>query len=49
VVKNGYPEHWIPVLKNLIKRVHVKDYKKIPGGFPEGFEVPIGKGKPIGR
>jgi hexulose-6-phosphate isomerase len=45
VVKNGYPEHWIPVLKNLIKRVHVKDYKRIPGGFPEGFEVAIGKGE----
>jgi hexulose-6-phosphate isomerase len=44
VVKNGYPEHWIPVLGNLIKRVHVKDYSKVPGGFPEGFEVAIGKG-----
>jgi hexulose-6-phosphate isomerase len=44
VVKNGYAEHWIPVLGNLIKRVHVKDYAKDPGGFPEGFEVAIGKG-----
>lgn len=44
VVKNGYPQHWIPVLKTLIKCVHCKDYKKEPGGFPEGFEVPIGEG-----
>ncbi len=44
VVKNGYPDHWIPVLGKLIKRVHCKDYKREPGGFPEGFEVPIGKG-----
>jgi hexulose-6-phosphate isomerase len=45
VVKNGYPEHWIPVLGKMIKRVHVKDYVRDPGGFPEGFEVPIGKGE----
>jgi len=29
----------------MIKRVHAKDYKKDPGGFPEGFEVPIGGGE----
>ncbi len=45
VVKNGYPDHWIPVLGKMIKRVHCKDYKSDPGGFPEGFEVPIGKGE----
>lgn len=45
VVKNGYPEHWVPVLGKKIKRVHAKDYKKDPGGFPQGFEVPIGGGE----
>jgi L-ribulose-5-phosphate 3-epimerase len=45
VVKNGYAEHWVPVLGKLIKRVHAKDYKKDPGGFPQGFEVPIGGGE----
>ena len=44
VVKNGYPDHWIPVLGKLIKRVHCKDYSRKVGGFPQGFEVPIGKG-----
>lgn len=43
VVKNGYPEHWVPILGRYIKRVHCKDYKK-GMGFPEGFEIPIGKG-----
>jgi len=45
VVKNGFPDHWIPVLGKMIKRIHAKDYKKDPGGFPEGFEVEIGKGE----
>jgi len=45
VVKNGFADHWIPVLGKLIKRVHAKDYKKDPGGFPQGFEVPIGEGE----
>ena len=45
VVAFGYPEHWIPVLGKRVKRVHVKDYTKNPGGFPQGFEVPIGKGE----
>jgi hexulose-6-phosphate isomerase len=44
VVKNGYAEHWVPVLGKMIKRVHVKDYAKDPGGFPQGFEVSLGKG-----
>jgi len=44
VVKNGYPEHWVPVLGKMIKRVHCKDYSKKRGGFPEGFEIPIGSG-----
>lgn len=45
VVKNGFADHWTPVLGKMIKRVHVKDYKKDPGGFPQGFEVPIGQGE----
>ncbi len=45
VVEIGYPDHWIPVLGKLIKRVHCKDYKRDPGGFPKGFEVPIGEGE----
>ncbi len=45
VVKNGFAEHWVPVLGKMIKRVHCKDYKRVPGGFPEGFEVPIGEGE----
>jgi len=44
VVKNGYAEHWVPVLGRMIKRVHCKDYSRKIGGFPQGFEVPIGKG-----
>jgi len=44
VVKNGYPEHWPSVLGKLIKRVHVKDYKKSGGSDMEAFNVPVGKG-----
>jgi hexulose-6-phosphate isomerase len=44
VVASGYPEHWIPVLGKMVKRVHVKDYTRNPGGFPQGFEVSLGKG-----
>ncbi len=48
----GIPEHWIPILGKRIKRVHFKDYKKKVNpdgsvtwtGFPEGFEIPLGKG-----
>jgi L-ribulose-5-phosphate 3-epimerase len=45
VVKNGFADHWVPVLGKMIKRVHCKDYKKDPGGFPQGFEVGIGGGE----
>ncbi|HHY98598.1 MAG TPA: sugar phosphate isomerase/epimerase [Firmicutes bacterium] len=27
VLVSGYPEHWIKILKNRIKKVHVKDFK----------------------
>ena len=43
-VKHGYAEHWTPVLGRLIKRVHVKDFKRSAGANMEGFNVPIGKG-----
>jgi L-ribulose-5-phosphate 3-epimerase len=35
-VANGYPEHWIEALGPLIRRVHVKDYRKAAGGI-DGF------------
>ncbi len=34
----GYPEHWIPILGNSIKRIHLKDYRRSVGtvdGFVE--------------
>jgi len=51
-VPYGVPAHWIAILGKLIKRVHFKEYAKRhnPGGsvtwtgFPEGFDVPLGKG-----
>jgi len=36
VLKNGFPEQWINILGNRIKRVHIKDYKKSIGTV-EGF------------
>lgn len=36
VLKNGFPEHWINILGNRIKKVHIKDYKKSIGTV-EGF------------
>jgi len=32
----GYPEHWIPVLGEHIKRVHFKDYRRAAGSV-DGF------------
>lgn len=32
----GYPEHWIPILNQHIKRVHFKDYRRAVGSV-EGF------------
>ena len=31
VVFSGYPEHWIRILGNRIKKVHFKDYRRNPG------------------
>lgn len=33
---NGYPEHWIRILGNRIKRIHVKDYRRAVGTV-DGF------------
>jgi L-ribulose-5-phosphate 3-epimerase len=32
----GYPEHWIPILGSVMKRVHLKDYRRAVGTV-EGF------------
>ena len=36
VLFNGYPEHWIKILGNRIKKVHFKDYRIASGGL-HGF------------
>ena len=36
VLFNGYPEHWIKILADKIKKVHFKDYRKAAGGL-HGF------------
>ena len=36
VVYSGYPEQWIKILNNRIKKVHLKDYKRVAGGL-HGF------------
>ncbi len=51
-VPYGVPAHWITILGKTIKRVHFKEYARRRNadgsvtwtGFPEGFEVPLGKG-----
>ncbi len=36
IVYAGYPEHWIEILGNRIKKVHFKDYRRAAGGL-HGF------------
>ena len=36
ILFNGYPEHWISILAEKIKKVHFKDYRKAAGGL-HGF------------
>ncbi|MCB1120781.1 MAG: sugar phosphate isomerase/epimerase [Verrucomicrobiae bacterium] len=36
VLANGYPEHWITILADHIKRVHFKDYRRAVGSV-DGF------------
>ncbi len=33
---NGFPEHWVRILSDKIKKVHFKDYRKVAGGL-HGF------------
>ena len=33
VMYAGYPEHWIHILGKRIKKVHLKDYRRNPGGL----------------
>lgn len=33
VILTGYPEQWIRILGKRIKAVHLKDYRRDPGGF----------------
>ena len=33
IVATGFPEHWIKILGNRIKKVHFKDYRIDPGGL----------------
>ena len=42
VLAFGYPEHWIPVLGERIKKVHIKDFKRSIGNI-QGF-VPLLQG-----
>ncbi len=47
VVRFAYPEHWIPVLGERIKRVHIKEYcrdKQNNEGLWKGFNVELGEG-----
>jgi L-ribulose-5-phosphate 3-epimerase len=36
VLRTGYPEHWIPILGERIKRVHFKDFRQSVGNL-QGF------------
>lgn len=36
VLRTGYPEHWIPILGERIKRVHLKDFRQSVGNL-QGF------------
>ena len=33
VMFSGYPEHWIRILGKRIRKVHLKDYRRSPGGL----------------
>lgn len=36
VVKDGYPEHWVSILGNRVKKVHFKDFRRSVGNI-NGF------------
>lgn len=44
----GYPQHWIRILGQRIKRVHVKDFNEQPGGWL-GFANPLQGDVPWGE
>lgn len=39
---NGYPQHWIRALGARILKVHVKDYRRSPGGFDSFVDLLAG-------
>lgn len=39
---NGYPEQWIRILGERIFKVHVKDYRRSPGGFDSFVDLLAG-------
>lgn len=41
-VLNGYPEQWIRILGSRILKVHVKDYRRSPGGFDSFVDLLAG-------
>lgn len=38
----GYPEQWIRILGHRIRKVHVKDYRRSPGGFDSFVDLLAG-------
>lgn len=42
VLFNGYPEHWIRILGNKIKKVHFKDFRTNPGGLNSFVDILAG-------
>lgn len=38
----GYPQHWIQILASRIFAVHVKDYRRSPGGFDSFVDLLAG-------
>jgi L-ribulose-5-phosphate 3-epimerase len=48
VARFGWPEHWVPVLGDRIKKLDIKDYsrtKQMEEGPWKGFDVKIGDGE----
>ncbi len=39
VLPSGYPEHWIHILGKRIKKVHLKDYRRNPGGLNSFVDI----------
>jgi len=48
ILNYGWPEHWIPILGNRIKRIHIKEFSKTIAdneGRWKGFGVKLGDGE----